>query len=209
MDACASGLNAHVLVLNRLWMPVHVTSARRAFSLLVRDMAEAIHVDDGSYHGHDFSSWAELSLLRDEFDARRYDWVRTVRTTVAVPKVIRLLGYDRLPTQDVKLNRRNIFARDQSLCQYCGKKFPTPELSLDHVKPRAQGGISSWTNLVCCCIECNARKGGRTPAEANMKLRKKPVKPRRNPVISLRLGTDKYACWQAFLDDVYWSVELR
>ena len=209
MDACASGLNAHVLVLNRLWMPVQVTSARRAFSLLVRDMAEAIHVDDGSYQGHDFSSWAELSLLRDHFEEDRYDWVRTVRMTVAVPKVIRLLGYDRMPKQDVKLNRRNIFARDRSLCQYCGNRFPTSELSLDHVHPRSQGGVSSWTNLVCCCIECNARKGGRTPEQANMKLRKKPVKPKRNPVISLRLGTDKYACWQAFLDDVYWSVELR
>ncbi len=209
MEAFASGLNAHVLVLNRLWMPVHVTSARRAFSLLVRDMAEAIHVDDGSYQGHDFSSWSELSAIREQFETHRYDWVQTVRMTVAVPKVIRLLGYDSMPKQDVKLNRRNIFARDRSVCQYCGKKFATSELSLDHVKPRSQGGISSWTNLVCCCIECNTQKGGRTPEQAHMKLRRPPVKPKRNPVISLRLGTDKYACWQAFLDDVYWSVELR
>jgi hypothetical protein len=42
-----------------------------------------------------------------------------------------------------------------------------------------------------------------------MKLVRRPVKPRRNPVISLRMGTDKYASWRAFLDNAYWSVELK
>jgi 5-methylcytosine-specific restriction endonuclease McrA len=126
-----------------------------------------------------------------------------------VPKVIRLLGYDQLPQQEVKLNRRNIFARDRNTCQYCGTRWPTSELSLDHVLPRSQGGRSTWANLVCCCVTCNAKKGGRTPHQAHLALVRKPVKPRRNPVISLRLGSDKYACWQQFLDHAYWSVELK
>ena len=128
---------------------------------------------------------------------------------VAVPRVIRLLGYDRLPRQNVKLNRRNIYARDNNTCQYCGKRFPTTELTLDHVIPRSLGGQSSGTNLVCACVRCNNRKGGRTPKQARMRLIREPMRPKRNPVISLRLGQDKYACWQAFLDNAYWSVELR
>jgi 5-methylcytosine-specific restriction endonuclease McrA len=132
-----------------------------------------------------------------------------VRLHIAVPKVIRLLGYDRLPAQSVKLNRRNIFARDGNLCQYCGKHFATSEMSLDHVLPRSRGGATTWQNLVCCCVKCNARKGGRTPPEARMKLIRKPVKPKRNPVINLRLGHDKYASWRAFLENAYWSVELK
>ncbi|MCX5662671.1 MAG: HNH endonuclease [Planctomycetota bacterium] len=209
MDGGASSLNAHVLVLNRHWMPIRVTDARRAFSLLVRELAEVIHVDDGAYTAHSFENWADLSKVRERFDARQYEWVKTVRMHVAVPKVIRLLGYDRLPAQDVKLNRRNIFARDRSLCQYCGKHFPTSELSLDHIHPRSQGGKSTWENLVCACVHCNARKGGRTPEQAHMKLIRKAVKPKRNPVISLRLGTEKYASWRQFLDHAYWSVELK
>ncbi len=205
----ASNLNAHVLVLNRQWMAIHVTNARRAFSLLVRDLAEVIHVGDGSYLGHDFESWAELSLERDAFETHPHDWVRTVRMELAVPKVIRLLEYDRMPRQDVKLNRRNIFARDHNQCQYCGQRFPLSEMSIDHVHPRSQGGGSSWQNLVAACTGCNARKGGRTPQQARMHLIRPPVKPKRNPVISLRLGTDKYACWQAFLDHAYWTVELK
>lgn len=214
MTLTANNLNSHVLVLNKLWMAVRVIDARRAFSMLVRDLAEAIRVDDGSYVGYTFEDWASLSRLRDDYDGQRaitgdYDWVRTVRTEIAVPKIIRLLGYDRLPRQDVKLNRRNIFARDRNLCQYCGQRFGTAELSLDHILPRSQGGGSSWENLVCCCLRCNARKGGRTPEQASMKLIRKPIKPRRNPAISLRLGSDKYACWQNFLDNAYWSVELK
>ena len=208
--AVANSLNAHVLVLNKLWMAIRVVDARRAFSLLVRDLAEVIHVDDGAYVAHDFESWADVSQIRANFAAEhQYDWVRTVRMEIAVPKIIRLLGYDRLPRQDVKLNRRNIFARDKNLCQYCGEHFPTSELSLDHVLPRSQGGQSSWENLVCACTRCNARKGGRTPQQAHMHLVRKPIQPKRNPMISLRLGSDKYASWRAFLDHAYWSVELK
>ena len=166
MDACVSALNSHVLVLNKLWTAVRVVDAKRAFSLVVRDLAEVIRVDDGSYTGHDFDSWIEIAAFRDRYEhmiANHYEWVRTVRMDIPVPKVIRLLGYDRIPKLDIKLNRRNIFARDHSRCQYCGRHFPTSELSLDHIIPRSQGGGSSWTNLVCCCVKCNSQKGGRTP----------------------------------------------
>ncbi len=207
-----AALNSHVLVLNKLWTAIRVVDAKRAFSLLFRDIAEVIRVDDGSFTSYDFESWADISTFRGQFnriDTNQYEWVRTVRMHIAVPKVIRLLGYDRLPRQEVKLNRRNIFARDRNICQYCGRHYPTSELSLDHVIPRSKGGESSWSNLVCCCVNCNSRKGGKSPVEAHMKLVRQPIKPQRNPVINLRLGNNKYADWRAFLDNAYWSVELK
>ncbi len=208
MYAPVSGLNASVLVLNRLYMAIRVINAKRAFSMLCCDQAEVISFEDGTYANYDFESWAELSSYRDQFSADT-DWVHTVRTQIAVPRIIRLFGYDRLPKQGVKLNRRNIYARDRNRCQYCGDHFSTSELTLDHVKPRRLGGGNAWDNLVCCCVACNSKKGGRTPAQAGMKLIHAPVQPKRNPVINLRLGLDKYACWQQFLDNAYWSVELR
>ncbi|MHB1155473.1 MAG: HNH endonuclease [Phycisphaerales bacterium] len=208
MIASASSLNANVLVLNRLYMAVRVVNARRAFSLLCRNLAEVISIEEGRYASYSFDSWTELSAYRELFDEHT-DWVQTVRLHIAVPKIIRLFGYDRLPKQSVKLNRRNIYARDRNTCQYCGQRYPTNELSIDHVTPRTQGGGSTWTNLVCACVSCNSRKGGRTPPQAHMHLIRKPVQPRRNPVINLRMGLDKYACWQQFLDNAYWSVELK
>lgn len=214
-----TALSSKVLVLNRAYVAIRVISARRAFCLLMRDIAEVIHVESASgpngaylgeqYVNYDFASWVDLAALQKQYEPERHDWVRTVRMEIAVPRIIRLLGYDRLPDQTVKLNRRNLFARDRNSCQYCGRHFPTSELSIDHVTPRAQGGKDTWENLVCACIRCNARKGGRTPDQAAMRLIRKPERPRRNPVISLRLGNDKYRSWKAFLDHAYWDVELK
>ncbi len=204
-----SVLNSHVLVLNRNYSPVRVTTAKRAFSLLFKRLAEIISVEDQQYLSYDFDSWRELSELRSQYEREHHEWVRCVQFDLAVPRIIRLLFYDRLPRSEVKFNRRNLFARDRNRCQYCGKRQNTSELTLDHVLPRSQGGKTTWTNIVCCCVDCNVRKGGRTPAEARMKLLTEPVKPRRSPVISMRLSSRKYASWKQFLDSAYWDVELR
>ena len=202
-------LNEQVLVLNRLYAAIRVISARRAFIMLCKQAAEVIAVEDGQYVNYDFESWTQIAELQREFEPDAHAWVRTPRIHIAVPKIIRLFGYDRLPRQEVKLNRRNLYARDGSRCQYCGGQFPTRELTIDHVTPRVLGGQHSWTNLVCACVTCNAKKGGRTPKLAGLKLIRNPVRPNRNPVITLRLGDAKYRSWKAFLNDAYWTVELR
>jgi len=203
-------LNSSVLVLNRFYMAVHVVSVRRAFAMLYRQVAEVVSFEDDRYQTYDFSGWAELSQFKREYELAHPsdDWVRTVSLEIQVPRIVRLLFYGRLPDRGVKLNRRNIFARDAGRCQYCGGKFASSELTLDHVIPRSRGGKAAWDNLVCCCADCNSRKGGRTPKEANMKLIRKPYKPRRSPAVTLRLRNEKYRSWKQFLDNAYWSVEL-
>jgi 5-methylcytosine-specific restriction endonuclease McrA len=211
MNASPSlALESSVLVLNKLFLAVHIISVRRAFCLLCKDLAEVVSLEDGQYTTYDFDTWRELSeyrarLFRQEDD----DWIRTVSSEIQVPRVIRLFGYEKLPKQTVKFNRRNIFARDNNQCQFCGRKFPTSELSLDHVIPRSQGGQSTWENIVCACVECNVRKGGRTPKQAHMGLIRKPEKPKRSPMLNLKLTNRKYQSWRTFIDNAYWSVELK
>jgi 5-methylcytosine-specific restriction endonuclease McrA len=205
-----SALDASVLVLNKLFMAIHIISVRRAFCLLCKELAEVVSLEDGRFATYDFPTWRELS----EFRARNFreeddDWVRTINSEIQVPRVIRLLDYDKLPKQTVKFNRRNIFARDNNQCQYCGKKFPTSELSLDHVLPRSQNGQSTWENIVCACVSCNVKKGGRTPREASMALIRRPEKPKRSPMLNLKMTHRKYQSWRTFLDNAYWSVELK
>ena len=209
MIAQQSALGLNVLVLNQNYLAIRVVNVKRAFSLLFREIAEVVHVDRGQYISYDFAEWCDLSELAREFEPHAHDWIRTVRFDIAVPRIIRLAFYDRLPRQAVKFNRRNLYARDENCCQYCGKKYSTSELSLDHVVPRSQGGLAAWDNIVCACLKCNIKKGGRTPQQAGMKLVQKPTKPRRNPVISVKLADDRYASWKAFLDNAYWSVELK
>jgi 5-methylcytosine-specific restriction endonuclease McrA len=206
-----TALDASVLVLNRLFMAIHIISVRRAFCLLCKELAEVVSLEeDGQFQTYDFATWREVS----EYRARHFrheddDWVRTVNSEIQAPRVIRLVSYDRLPRQTVKFNRRNIFARDNNQCQFCGKKFPTSELSLDHVIPRSQGGGSTWENIVCACVACNVKKGGRTPKEAGMHLIRKPEKPKRSPMLNLKLTHSKYQSWRTFLENAYWSVELK
>ena len=204
-------LQASVLVLNRSFAPVHVTSARRAFCLLVKSIAEVVWVDDGRMELHDFQSWQELSELKRSSGLvdEESDWVSTVSLEIEVPRVIRLLFYNRFPQIKASFNRKNIFARDENRCQYCGNRFPSSELSIDHIVPLAYGGDNSWTNVVCACTDCNKRKGGRTPAEAHMALVREPLVPKHNPEIKLKLRRRKYYSWKQFLTDAYWSVELQ
>jgi len=209
VSAASSILDSNVLALNRHFMALRVMSVRRAFSLLFQNVAQVIHIEGGQYATYDFDSWAELSQLKREFEPHAHEWLHTVRFEIAVPRVIRLLCYDKLPRSDVRFNRRNIFARDRNRCQYCGDKFAMNELSLDHVVPRSQGGKATWENIVCCCLKCNVRKGGRTPEQARMHLITPPVKPKRSPMISMKLANERYASWKAFLDQAYWSVELK
>ena len=204
----ANPLGASVLVLNRFYLAVHVINVRRAFGLLLRELAEVIHFQEGAYANYSFDSWREVSELKAAFKEPHEDWIRAVNFEIQVPRVIRLLAFDRLPKQAVRFNRRNIFARDGNRCQYCGKNFPTSELSLDHVVPRSRNGPTSWENVVCACVACNVRKGGRTPHEAHMKLIRTPVRPKRSPLLAVKLGNPKYESWKTFLDSAYWSVDL-
>ena len=206
----SSALDASVLVLNKLFMAIHIISVRRAFVLLCKDLAEVVSLEEGQFATYDFETWREVSEFRSKyFRQEDDDWVRTATSEIQVPRVIRLLSYEKLPRQTVKFNRRNIFARDHNQCQYCGKKYPTTELSLDHIVPRSQGGMSTWENIVCSCINCNVKKGGRTPKQAHMTLIRKPEKPKRSPLLNLKMTLTKYQSWKTFLENAYWSVELK
>mgnify|MGYP003964825071 FL=1 len=205
-------LESSVLVLNKFFAAVHIVNAKKAFAMLCKESAEVVSIDDGQYNSYDFTSWVDVSVFKAECELPnedRYESIKTFSLEVRVPKIIRLVVYDKLPKATVKFNRKNIFARDKNRCQYCGKKVPTSELSLDHVIPRTQGGTSNWKNIVCACTNCNKHKGGRRPEEAGMKLICKPVKPNHCPLIQLKLGSNKYNSWKQFLNNAYWSAPLE
>jgi hypothetical protein len=94
---------------------------------------------------------------------------------IYLPSVIRLVAYKHVPLRMQVTTRRNILVRDGYRCQYCGEKFRGGDLTLDHVIPRSQGGKNSWENLVACCRKDNHRKADRTPEEAGMPLKRRPL----------------------------------
>ena len=125
---------------------------------------------------------------------------RTVNRAFKVPVVIRLLGKVSLRFP-VKLSRRTVFIRDKYTCQYCGKAGTATNLTLDHCTPRSRGGRFRLDNLVTACIDCNSRKGDKTPAEAGMGLVKE--QPRRMEVFEYLQNVVKFKYpvseWSEFL----------
>ncbi|TVQ29594.1 MAG: HNH endonuclease [Spirochaetaceae bacterium] len=203
-------LASHVLVLNRGYSPIRTTTVRDAFVKLFASVAEAVAVEDGAYVSYDFHSWVEVSLLRNELNEAppEADWIHTPSLSLIVPRVIRLLDYDRLPVHSVKLTRKNIYERDRYTCQYTGRKLRPADLNIDHVIPRSQGGRNTWENLVTCSVDANSRKGGRTPREAGMKLIRKPIRPAPRHQLKLPTTNRRYRDWDHFVSDLYWNAEL-
>jgi 5-methylcytosine-specific restriction endonuclease McrA len=201
-------LHEKVLVLNRGYAAIRVISARRAFTLLCRKAAEIISIEDGHYLNYGLHDWMDVADLQREFEPELHRWIQLPTFKVAVPKIIRLLMYDKFVKPEVRLTRRNLYARDKNKCQYCGKRFSATELTLDHIVPRVQGGANSWSNLVCACLRCNTRKGGRTPKQARMQLIRTPYKPAKCESQRVRVGSAQYESWKSFLNNAYWTVEL-
>jgi 5-methylcytosine-specific restriction endonuclease McrA len=148
MTTKAEPLHRPVLVLNASYEPINICAARRALVLILKGVASAEAHADVFLHAH--------------------------RRAFALPSVIRLLEYRRIPHQTRALSRKNILIRDRYTCQYCHKTFAGGDLTLDHVIPRSRAGETSWENLVASCHTCNNRKGNRTPDEAGMRLLKYP-----------------------------------
>jgi 5-methylcytosine-specific restriction endonuclease McrA len=193
-----------VLVLNRSFYAVQITSWQRALTLVFTNHASVV---DGEYRTYSFEDWKQQSGMIQNHPS---GFINTPQFKIAIPDVIALKFYDRLPTNEVKFTRRNIYEHYKYRCCYCGKKFPPPELNLEHVIPRSRGGKTCWENIVTACIPCNTRKANKLPAEAGMDLLITPSKPKWRGNIALMLNSPVKikSSWQRFIDLAYWNGEL-
>lgn len=169
-----------VLLLNVTYEPLKIINWKKAVTLLCLGKVEVIE----EYHRE----------------------VRSVSFAFKLPSVVRLLKLIKRPRSPIKFSRQNIYARDRNTCQYCGCRYPSEDLTYDHVLPKSRGGKTVWGNIVTCCVNCNRRKGGRTPEEASMKLVRKPTRPSWVPALRITIGFHRVP--ETWRDYLYWTVEL-
>jgi 5-methylcytosine-specific restriction endonuclease McrA len=161
---------ARALVLNASFEPLSVVPVRRAIVLVLRERADVVESNGKVWHSE--------------------------RLSFASPSVIRLRHYVKVPyARRVPLNRKTVFMRDQYTCQYCHN---TAE-NLDHVVPKSQGGLHTWENVVASCRRCNTKKGGRTPQQAGLSLRRRPSAPREHAWVLVATGTRLDPAWEPYL----------
>ncbi len=157
-------------MLNATYEPLCVIPVRRAVVLVLAEKADVLH-DTGA-------------VMRSE------------RLRVPIPSVIRLRYFVRVPyRRRASLNRRAVFARDGSRCQYCS----APADSIDHVVPRSRGGQHVWENVVAACRPCNAQKRDRLLSETSMVLRRRPTAPKELTWITVAVGTVP-SHWEPYLE---------
>jgi 5-methylcytosine-specific restriction endonuclease McrA len=170
------------LLLNASFEPLKIISWQKAITLLFAGKVEVIEEYSREIHSVTFS--------------------------IKLPSILRLLKYVKVKKHRmVKFSRANIYARDKYTCQYCGSAHRTEELTFDHVIPVSRGGTKNWDNIVTACIDCNRKKGGRTPYEAGMRLVQKPTEPRWVPALNLTFVFKNVP--DSWRDYLYWNVELE
>lgn len=199
----ATVLQRPTLVLNRHWAPIRTTSVREAICLVAKGSARIVEPE--TYAVHDLRTWADVSAARAIAEGA---CVRSPRVRIAAPEVIVLTVYDGRAERSVVFSRRNLFKRDRHTCQYCGAQPGPEELTIDHVLPRSKGGQSAWANCVLACVDCNRRKADRTPEQAGMTLRRRPVKPTWRTLAQVS-PRERRESWEKFLARAYWEVELE
>lgn len=191
-----SVLTQDTLVLNRGWMAIATTPVRHALSLLFTGSAQAI--EPSTFEVHDFESWVSLPVEEGQPS------ISTVRMALRVPEVIVLVRFSGVPKQHLPFTRQNLLRRDHSRCQYCGRLPGHSELSIDHVVPRARGGETSWENCVLACVQCNRRKGSKTPEQVGLKLLTPPRAPQWSPIFEVA-GSQKREAWRRFVADKHFG----
>lgn len=189
-----------VLVLNKSWRPINILSLEDALTKVCsqREEERARIIDCNSFVPMTWEDWSAQRPQEGE------EFIRGTKTIYRIPTVILASKYDHTHNKKAHYCRRTVYKRDNYTCQYCGCRPGSEELTIDHVLPRAQGGLTTWENCVLACVTCNFKKANRTPEQACMKLLKKPKKPTSNLFRTEHVVKD----WEAFLGVNYWLTEL-
>jgi 5-methylcytosine-specific restriction endonuclease McrA len=183
-----------VLVLNRNWQAIHVKTPAQAFCMMAADVATALDIQGSDMMAPvNWDDWIKLPVRETDGS------VATPRGRVRLPTVIVCTSFDKVPKKRPRFSHRAIWERDGSRCQYTGRSLRPDEGNIDHVRPRAKGGKTSWENCVLAHRDINTRKANRLPEEVGLRLLKKPIAPKELPVTFFIRNKHEIEDWNHFL----------
>lgn len=183
-----------VLVLNRNWQAISITTPALAYGQMATDAATGLDIQHLDWMVPvDWASWLTLPVRDQDIS------IGTVSGPVRAPTVIVLSRYADVPVHRPRLCARNIWLRDGGRCQYSGRPLKRGEGNIDHVIPQSRGGATSWENCVLACRKINTRKADRTPTEAGLRLMNTPTMPQAVPITLTLENFHDIDDWNVFL----------
>ena len=183
-----------VLVLNRNWQAISITTPAQAYGQMATDAATGLDIQDHDWMVPvNWNTWLTLTVRHQDLS------ISTARGAIRAPTVIVLSRYADVPIYRPKLSARNIWLRDRGRCQYSGRLLRKGEGNIDHIIPQSRGGNTSWENCVLACRKINTRKADRTPTEAGLTLLRSPKMPRAVPITQTLENTHGIDDWNVFL----------
>lgn len=183
-----------ILVLNKSYIPIHIVDWKKGMSLIFQENAKPLDQDLILY------SFQEWLLFSTDYISKNYPKINTTKYEIAIPEIILLKNFDRLPHRDVKYSRQTLFERDGYKCYLCNNIFERKDLTVDHVIPRSKGGVTNWSNTITCCKNCNSIKSNKYLHELNLKPFFMPKKPRWINPISHSNKKNILSSWEKFMD---------
>lgn len=188
----ANVLKRPVLVLNKNWMPISVSTVEDAIGRIYTNNATV--VDHENYIKYSWDDWVERGVKEGNPFVPGANGFK-----FECPEVIVLANYTDVPQRAIHYSKHSVLRRDHYCCAYCGEQFDKDVLTIDHVIPRSQGGKTSWENCVACCKPCNHHKADRTPEQAGMKLKVVPHRPSWLECRKMVEMAEKRPAWQVFV----------
>lgn len=189
-------MDKSVLILNKSYYAFQITTWQKAISLLYQDHADIVDLD---YVRYTFSEWLKYS---NTLSTNHKGFVHSSTMRLAIPEVIILKTYDKLPFSEVRFSRNNLHEHYSYKCCYCGKKYSKDKLTLDHVLARSHGGKTEWGNIVLACVECNRLKSDKSVEEVGYTMHYTPSKPEwKSPLFKyIRNNVHLNPSWINFLE---------
>lgn len=182
------------LAINRSFIPIRIINKYEAICKLFLGNANAITFEDKTYIELSFDDWIKRKIWPKD-----QEFIHSATMTIAIPRTIRYLYYDKIPKFTLRLSRKSIYNRDNRVCYICGKEFTDKHLSIDHIIPISRGGKNTWENMITCCIDCNWKKGDKLLNELGIKPKFLAKKPATSNIQRLKLDLQRdFEEWKFF-----------
>ena len=146
------------LLLNFAWQPITTIPARVAFTYILNGKVTAL-----DQHGNVYTSLTQWMAYSNTFLDENTPVLCSQHDVWPIPTIVAVTNKFYRRHAKKKLLVTDLAKIYGNTCQYCLKKYPIAQLTIDHILPRSRGGSDDHSNRTLACRKCNSSKSSIFP----------------------------------------------